>query len=418
MRGALRTTWRLIVMSMAAVVAMPEASAAQSAARGGSPAGGPGGGMAGVAARVPAPIACQLPLVLQPGRVDPRFGVTPDSALGAIRAAAAMWDGALGRSSIAVRADSGIPVHFTYDARFERELMRRSAERALAEGQARYDAGRAAYDSALAAYTRELAVADRAQAEYRDSLALVRRVSDSLAAVAARRDTAANAHRETLADYETRMAAYERGVRDFNAEVSAANARGGATRAEAARLDSLSRRLEAARVVFEREAAALNARAAGLDSGLASLKGREQEVRSAFDRLNERRRRTNAVITALRARAAALDSARGPLEELQGRLRTGTDDYNRLYGTRDTDRTADRIAGHYVSDTAGARVEVFTFRDGRDLVLVLAHEVGHALGLDHAPQPTAVMHPRSTPQQAGVTADDRALWQARCPGGN
>lgn len=399
MRPVPLTTWWVLLAALPGAVS-PRPSAAQPA-----PAG------------VPAPVACRLPMVLRPGRVDPRFGVTSDSAAGAIRAAAAMWDGALGRSAVAVRPDSGVPVHFTYDARFERELLRRTAERALLDDQRRYDAGRAAYDSALAAYDRDLAETDRAQAEYRDSLAVVRRASDALASVAARRDTAEAAHRAERAGYASRMATYEQQVKDFNAEVSALNARGGASKAEAARLDTASRRLDAVREGLRREAATLNAAAATLDSAVVALKGREQEVRAAFDRVNERRRRTNAVLLALRARAEALDSARAPLERLQRAIREATDEYNRSYGARDTARTPDRIAGHYVVDATGARVEVFTFRDGRDLTLVLAHELGHALGLDHAPQPTAVMHPRTTPQQSGVTADDRALWQARCPGG-
>lgn len=67
------------------------------------------------------------------------------------------------------------------------------------------------------------------------------------------------------------------------------------------------------------------------------------------------------------------------------------------------------------------RIQVFQFSSYDDLVLVLSHELGHALGLGHAPGRGSIMSEIFTSGMdvvptGGVTPLDRRMLASRCPG--
>ena len=65
----------------------------------------------------------------------------------------------------------------------------------------------------------------------------------------------------------------------------------------------------------------------------------------------------------------------------------------------------------------GRQIAVFEFHDNRDLVLLLAHELGHALGIRHVEDPASVMHAVAGGQPIGslvATPADLAALQKAC----
>jgi hypothetical protein len=66
---------------------------------------------------------------------------------------------------------------------------------------------------------------------------------------------------------------------------------------------------------------------------------------------------------------------------------------------------------------SGKDITIYQFRGHDDLVLVLAHELGHALGLDHASQPQSLMYYLLSQQNLNhpaPSAEDMTAVQKRC----
>lgn len=69
----------------------------------------------------------------------------------------------------------------------------------------------------------------------------------------------------------------------------------------------------------------------------------------------------------------------------------------------------------------GNAITIYEFLKNNDLVLVLTHELGHALGIGHVQNPAAVMHYNVNEKNLnakGLTADDISALRAQCNKGS
>jgi predicted Zn-dependent protease len=58
---------------------------------------------------------------------------------------------------------------------------------------------------------------------------------------------------------------------------------------------------------------------------------------------------------------------------------------------------------------------IFAFQSQRNLTLTMAHEFGHALGLDHTEKAESLMYAAFTASQQGITDADIAAFRRQCP---
>lgn len=170
----------------------------------------------------------------------------------------------------------------------------------------------------------------------------------------------------TLAEaYERDAAAFERRADRYQEEVVKWNAQGGAPPNEYAAL--------------EREQQALNREEARLNRVVADVNELADSIQESVNRLNTLAARTNAKV----------------------------DVYNEAVG-HDFDQ------GNYIEDENGKRITIYEFSNRKELVRVLAHEFGHALGLEHTDDPDSLMYSYNIATGLTLTDADTAELARVC----
>ena len=70
--------------------------------------------------------------------------------------------------------------------------------------------------------------------------------------------------------------------------------------------------------------------------------------------------------------------------------------------------------GIYKSDSKGQEIDVYQFSDDAKLIRVLAHELGHAIGMEHVDDSEAIMYKLNTSANMKATESDLGAIKAVC----
>ena len=126
---------------------------------------------------------------------------------------------------------------------------------------------------------------------------------------------------------------------------------------------------------------------------------------------------------ALQREKVALDAQRAEITAQQDQINALIDDLNSLvnalnllaknlnlnineYNTVGTSRGSQFEEGVYVEESSGKRIDIFEFENQTQLIRLLAHELGHALGLDHVEDSSAIMYKLNSGTNLSLAASD------------
>ncbi len=169
--------------------------------------------------------------------------------------------------------------------------------------------------------------------------------------------------------YSAQLSSYKRLQDEYNQTVTQWNGKGGAPEAEHLRLSNQ-------RLALRKQEA--------------SLEEKRQELNGLADAINELADKHNGLLH---------------------RANDEADSFN-----KSTPSSLQFEEGRYIKQGREERIDIFQFDGETALRIILAHELGHALGIRHNGNPSSVMSPLIRADRVALTAEDGEGLKAACSG--
>jgi hypothetical protein len=136
-----------------------------------------------------------------------------------------------------------------------------------------------------------------------------------------------------------------------------------------------------------------------------------------YEQLEKRRLLLNNQVKNINDINTKLNTTTADLNSLVVSLNSLNKDINQKIGTFNTVSTSNGLEfqeGEYVSDQNGKRINIYQYSNETKLIRVLAHEFGHALGLDHVEDKKAIMNAYNLDHSTDLSTEDLVALNKIC----
>ncbi len=168
--------------------------------------------------------------------------------------------------------------------------------------------------------------------------------------------------------------------------------------------------LEDAIAVYEKNKLAYENQVDYLNSQKGATKQQYNELERQRIALNNEVQRINTANKELNITVNELNSLVGTLNSMNKDINQKINTFNNVSLTNGPEFQE----GEYVLDENGQRINIYEFKDQSKLVRVLAHEFGHALGIDHVEDEKSIMHAYNNSSNLIPTKNDLMALETIC----